>query len=78
MAVKGTPCICWEHRAGAPREIGEHRYVLEESDRTFSDGVPWPQWRATCPCGRGRATQWQSQSDSVAYHAWLRHVEKYS
>ena len=74
--VKGTPCTCWEHRAGAPREIGDHRYRLELDDSHQANGIG--RWRATCSCGRGRPTQWTYQSDSVAYHAWRKHVEKWS
>lgn len=61
-------CRCLEHPDGGPVTYREHTYRLEEDENRL--GL---RWRAQCSCERFRG-HWQYQSDSVAYHSWLRHV----
>ena len=75
--AEGTPCTCWAHRGGAPREIGEHRFTLEEGQVPRSGLGSVFRWRGRCSCGHSRP-HWNYQSDSVAYHSWLEHVRRYS
>lgn len=64
------PCTCDKHKDGATQAVdlgvlGVHGFQLD----TYGFDA---KWRWLCWCGsRG---QWQNQSDSAAYHAWLRHV----
>lgn len=68
------PCTCLDHRdTDVAVRIGEHAFTREEDYETSARFGYW-RWRWVCSCGhRGR---WQAQSDNVAYHSWLRHVEK--
>lgn len=72
MSNTTTPCdVCPEHRGGAPTVIGEHEFARDWDEDRTNDGSFFEMWRWLCSCGsRGR---WQSQSDNVAYHAWLKH-----
>ena len=65
-------CSCLEHRGSPPpTTYGEHAFRLEE-DTAEGRGWPTMRWRAVCTCSF--RSQWQYQSASVAYHAWLSHV----
>lgn len=63
------PCTCAKHEASAPRSVGEHKYRLQID---FDAPLGGERYRATCSCDY--RSRWQHQSDSVAYHAWERHV----
>jgi hypothetical protein len=59
-------CTCPAHRENPPRTaVGSHIYrlVSDEDDRG---------WRWSCACGA--SGRWQTQSDSAAFHSWLRHA----
>lgn len=65
--ITASPCTCPEHAQG-PVLISEggHLYSPDESD---SEG-----WRWLCSCGaKGRLNY---QGPGVAYHGWLRHLER--
>jgi hypothetical protein len=65
------PCTCHEHRDGAPTTYGEHEFARDWDETQDVGGSFFEVWRWLCSCGaRGR---WQSQSDNVPYHSWLRH-----
>ena len=67
--VKGL-CSCLAHREGATKKIDHHVYRLEEEEISRTEGLRW-RWRCSC---KPRAGRWTYQSNSVAYHRWLRHV----
>jgi hypothetical protein len=59
------------HRGLAPTVPTEHEFALDTAWDHRLGGEPFQMWRWLCSCGeRGN---WQSQSDSAAYHGWLRH-----
>jgi hypothetical protein len=63
-------CTCPEHEGGAQTVYGTHEFKREERETELGRC-----WRAVCSCG-GYRSVWQYQSESVAYHAWLRHIAK--
>lgn len=66
-------CICDEHRDGASKFIGKHEYRVMTSEAPAAVGGG-TAWRWVCSCSPKAIGRWNYQSDSVAYHAWLRHV----
>lgn len=57
----------------SPRKVGSHRYFLDWREHP-SGG--WEEWRWLCSCSSRRRGRWTAQSETVCYHAWVRHVEK--
>lgn len=65
----GTACMCPTHRENPPpTEVGAHIYRLD-----VDAGYPGWRWRWRCACGS--SGRWQTQSDSAAFHSWMRHAE---
>lgn len=65
---------CQQQGEPSPRTIDGHEFALDW--REHPGGGGWEQWRWLCSCSTRRRGQWTAQSDSVAYHAWLKHVAK--
>ena len=55
----------------APTVIEEHEFALDYEEARTVGGDVFDVWRWLCSCG-GRG-QWQTQSDTAARRAWLRH-----
>ena len=58
----------------SPRTINGHTYSLDTREHPSGH---WWQWRWLCSCSTRRRGRWTAQSESVCYHAWLKHVGKH-
>lgn len=62
--------VCRDHQDSAPTTV--RGYVFSLFSNAPDAFCSWWRWRCSC----GAAGQWEGQSPAVAYHQWLKHVER--